>query len=322
LPPLVSVIVPGYNHAVYLQQRMETVLAQTYSNFEVILLDDCSTDDSRHIIESYRSQTKVSQVVYNDVNSGSAFKQWEKGIELAKGELIWIAESDDYCEPEFLASLVPLLENNPAAGLAYCLTEDVDENGKIITEKGWWTKDLDAVKWTKDHIQNGKEACRAFFVYKNIIPNASGVVFRKPFFKNERKTVTSMQMCGDWYFWISILLQSDYAYTAQCLNYQRRHTQTTRNINTLEKQLTKINEELKVYYLLLKHFGSSLAKNNRLHECFIDWIAVNEKNIAFSSVYKWPLFYRMNWAVYFGMLIKFRLYPAFRVFKVKGKDGV
>ena len=96
--PLVSVIVPNYNYARYMDERMQSILNQTYQNFEIIILDDCSTDNSRKVIEKYRGNPHVVAIVYNKENSGSTFKQWNKGFSIAKGELIWIAEADDTCK--------------------------------------------------------------------------------------------------------------------------------------------------------------------------------------------------------------------------------
>ena len=93
--PLISIIVPNYNHEKYLKQRLESVFNQTYSNFEVILLDDCSTDSSLNILAEYIKNSKVSHCIFNEANSGNTFIQWNKGISLAKGDYIWIAESDD-----------------------------------------------------------------------------------------------------------------------------------------------------------------------------------------------------------------------------------
>ena len=100
--PLVSVIIPNFNHAPYLEQRLESVFNQTYQNFEVIILDDHSTDNSMEIIMRYKDNPHVSHIIENDINSGKVFKQWNKGFHLAKGELIWIAESDDFCELNML----------------------------------------------------------------------------------------------------------------------------------------------------------------------------------------------------------------------------
>ncbi len=91
----VSVILPNYNHSKYLKQRIDSILNQTFQDFELILLDDNSPDDSVDIIESYRDHKRVSHIHLNKENSGSTFKQWERGFSLAKGEYIWIAESDD-----------------------------------------------------------------------------------------------------------------------------------------------------------------------------------------------------------------------------------
>ena len=110
--PLVSVIVPNYNHAPFLRLRLDSIFNQTFQDFEVIILDDCSTDNSKEIIEEYRNRPQVSHVVYNETNSGSPFKQWAKGFDLAQGEYIWIAESDDWAELAFLEVFISVLTKN------------------------------------------------------------------------------------------------------------------------------------------------------------------------------------------------------------------
>lgn len=81
--PKVSVIVPNYNHSAFLKERIDTILQQTYQDFELIILDDCSTDNSVSIIESYRNNEHVTHIVLNEQNSGSTFLQWDKGVSLA-----------------------------------------------------------------------------------------------------------------------------------------------------------------------------------------------------------------------------------------------
>src|ERR1700738_1634065 len=110
--PRVSVIVPNYNHARFLRRRMESVLRQTYRDFEVILLDDCSTDESRSILSEYAGDPRV-RLEFNEKNSGSPFKQWNKGVALASGEYGWIAESDDYADERLLERLVAVLDHEP-----------------------------------------------------------------------------------------------------------------------------------------------------------------------------------------------------------------
>src|ERR1700747_3572036 len=110
--PKVSVIVPNYNHARFLPKRIDSILGQSFQDFELILLDDCSSDDSRSILSQYASNPRV-KIDFNEVNSGSAFKQWNKGVHLARGEYVWIAESDDYADPRFFERLVAVLDRDP-----------------------------------------------------------------------------------------------------------------------------------------------------------------------------------------------------------------
>ena len=143
----VSVIVPNYNHAPFLKQRIDSILGQTYQDFELILLDDCSTDNSCDIMEQYRSNPHVSHIVYGESNSGSAFRQWDKGIALAKGEWIWVAESDDYSEPFFLERLMGEVASVSDCVLAYSATYWVDQQG----QKLWDTPHSDKVNIYSGH---------------------------------------------------------------------------------------------------------------------------------------------------------------------------
>ena len=88
MSPTVSVIIPNYNHAPYLKERIDSVLNQTYQDFEVIILDDCSPDNSVEVIELYRSNPHVAHILINEQNTRNTFIQWERGISLAKGKYI------------------------------------------------------------------------------------------------------------------------------------------------------------------------------------------------------------------------------------------
>jgi glycosyltransferase involved in cell wall biosynthesis len=145
--PLVSVIVPNFNHSEFLAERMTSILSQTFQDFEIIILDDKSTDNSREVIEQYRNNSTVSKIIYNEQNSGSPFIQWNKGIECANGKYIWIAESDDVCDSNFLHVLVGRLEQDHAVTAAYCKSARIDEFGNKIDFLEWWYNDISPSKW-------------------------------------------------------------------------------------------------------------------------------------------------------------------------------
>jgi glycosyltransferase involved in cell wall biosynthesis len=87
-----SVIIPNYNHAQYLRQRIDSVIRQSLHDIEIILLDDASSDVSVDIIASYASENRNLRIFCNTINSGSPFKQWDFVIRQAMGKYIWISE--------------------------------------------------------------------------------------------------------------------------------------------------------------------------------------------------------------------------------------
>lgn len=220
--PKVSVIIPNYNHARFLRQRIDSVLNQTFRDFEVIILDDCSTDNSRNIIESYRENKKITHIIYNERNSGSPFKQWQKGIEMAEGEYVWIAESDDWCEADFLSEVVSLLKSDEHIGIAFCNSHWVDENGK----EG---KSLSI--YDKSFIRSGVEEMKRLLRY-NTIQNASAVVMKTKLALNNIKFASRFKSCGDWMLYINILSESKVAYSEKKMNYFRWYHNNVSNASS------------------------------------------------------------------------------------------
>jgi glycosyltransferase involved in cell wall biosynthesis len=228
MQPLVSIIIPNYNHEKYLKQRLQSIFNQTFQDFEVILLDDCSTDDSREILAEFAQVPRVSQCIFNEVNTGDTFIQWNRGIELAKGEIIWIAESDDFCDLNFLETVVAPMLDNTKIVLSYCQSNRVNEEG-IVT--GNWlnhTNDIDKALFLSDFKAKGNEFIEKYLIYKNVIPNASAVVFRK------NKVVElgyltidpTLKYCGDWLFYLQLITNSEVSYSAKMLNNFRYHSES------------------------------------------------------------------------------------------------
>ncbi|BAU13882.1 glycosyl transferase family protein [Leptolyngbya sp. NIES-3755] len=218
--PKVSVIIPNYNHARFLEQRIQSILNQTYQDFEIIYLDDASTDNSNEVFAQFKDDRRIRSIL-NQTNSGSPFKQWNKGIKAATGDYIWIAESDDYAAPDLLETLVPLLDEHPQVGIAYGQSQLVDEAGNLDKTMHYWTDDLDVQRWRNSFISRGIEECKTYLALKNTIPNASAVLIRRQSLEAIGYAEESLFLCGDWMTWIKILLQFDLAFSAKVLNYYR-----------------------------------------------------------------------------------------------------
>jgi glycosyltransferase involved in cell wall biosynthesis len=226
--PTVSVIVPNYNYARFLRRRIDSVLKQTFQDFELILLDDGSTDDSRSILSEYAADPRV-RIEFNEANSGSTFKQWNKGVRLAQGKYVWIAESDDYADQRLLERLVEVLEREPTVTFAYCQSWRVTEDDRLDGFADFYLDYLDPRRWKADFSVDGQEECRNYFVFSNTVPNASAVVFRRAVFERVGGADESFRMCGDWKLWAALALAGRMAYLGEPLNYYRSHDKSVRS---------------------------------------------------------------------------------------------
>jgi glycosyltransferase involved in cell wall biosynthesis len=178
--PRVSVVVPNYNYARYLQDRLETVTNQTLPLYELIVLDDRSTDDSQQVIQNFLKQCDVPwRLEVNATNSGSVFRQWRKGVELARGEYVWIAEADDTCKPQFLQRVLSRMQETGAV-LGFADSWQINENGKHLGDsyKSYVNEEAPGA-FNQSFVMEGREFLTKHLGIKNVILNVSGVVFRR-----------------------------------------------------------------------------------------------------------------------------------------------
>jgi len=236
---MISVIIPNYNYAQFLRQRIDTVLNQTYQDIELIILDDCSNDYSKEIIETYRSHHKVTQIVYNTTNSGSTFKQWQKGISLAKGEYIWIAESDDWAEPDFLERTFAKFKDGSEIGLVYANSKMYVNEILTTTLSDIKMNILENYKWKSDYIHEGKYEISDSLALCCSINNASAVLFKKDVLLKASPFDIEFKFLGDWYCYLKVAYISKIAYINQTLNNYRDHTSNVSKKATINQNHLK-----------------------------------------------------------------------------------
>lgn len=284
--PKVSIIIPNYNHARYLKQRIDSILGQDYQDFEIIILDDFSLDESKSLIMSYSRSVKVQKCIFNSQNSGSTFKQWKKGLKLAKGEYIWIAESDDVASNDFLSTLVPILENDKSIGVAYCQSDIIDQNSNFLFNERVWFDALDSKRWITSFKTVGKNHVLKYMSEYNTIPNASAVLFRRNLF-NLNDIPTQFRYMGDWLFWVNLLVKSDLYYHAVPLNQFRASSQTTRSENSIYKKKKTIEEEIILKNALLNFFPHYSKFNETLNDIYLSYVEFNSLKSIIASRFFW-----------------------------------
>lgn len=258
--PAVSVIVPNYNHARFLRRRIESIFAQTFQDFEVILLDDASTDESRAILSERASDCRVS-IEFSETNSGNPFTQWKKGLAHARGKYVWIAESDDYADPRLLERLVGILERDRAVVFAYCRSWKVNDGGGVSGFVDATLRHLEPARWSADFCAEGKAECATTFIYSNPTANASSVVFRRDVFERVGGVDDTLRTSADWKLWATMAFEGKVAYVSEPLNYYRFHRTTVRN--TISEALIAA-EQLEVISGIMDRVTPSKAALQRI----------------------------------------------------------
>lgn len=222
--PKVSVVVPNYNHGAFLPQRIDSILAQTYPHVDVLLLDDCSSDDSREVIADYcrRFPDRV-RAIYNDTNSGNVFRQWRKGMENVDGELVWICESDDFCEPDFLEQLVPWFADR-SINIAFGRIQFADAQGKFQAGLDAYREGAEPGIWNTPLARPASRWFAGGFGVNNVIANVGGCVLRRQELREEIwSEAQTYRVLGDWFLYCHLAGGGQIAYEPGAVAYFRQH---------------------------------------------------------------------------------------------------
>lgn len=268
----VSVIVPNYNYSAFLNERIDSIIHQTYPVYELIVLDDCSTDNSKEVIEKKLSEiTDIkTKFIPNEKNSGLVFSQWQKGIKEVTGEYFWICEADDSADPTFLETVMKGFEDEDVV-LSYTDSMRIDDHNNIIRKN---CQDLynmfGSDHWNHSFIVDGKEEVKQYLSVLNTILNVSGVVW-----KNQDNIIDIIEeaknykIAGDWYIYVKLLEKGKLAFSSDCLNYYRKHEgSVTSSIKADVEygEIVKIQEMVANKY----HVGMDIYKWQRLRRSYMD----------------------------------------------------
>ncbi|MFB3389171.1 glycosyltransferase family A protein [Flavobacterium sp. LAR06] len=226
----VTIIIPSFNHAEFLNERLNSIENQTYKNWVAIIIDDCSTDSSIKILNDFvnRNKTNIAFYLINENNSGSGYHSWKKGIELSQTSYIWIAETDDFSDVFFLEKQVNILNRNQDAALVFCASQYIDRKGDYLYNSNRRTHDLNV------SINEFKELPGSVLTKKlpidNYITNGSSVVFRKP---NETipMDVFNNKQCSDIFLWTYLVQNRTFVFNNSILNFFRQHENSTTKIS-------------------------------------------------------------------------------------------
>ena len=244
-PKRISVIVPNYNYGRYLAERISSITQQTYPIYELIVLDDASTDDSVTQLEKILPERAGDLTfIANESNSGNPFIQWKKGVETATGDYIWIAEADDSSAAGFLEEVVKAF-TDPQVVMSYCQSKQLSAKGSIICNNYLdYLADVSSAKWLHHYVIDGKEEICSALAIKNTIPNVSAVLFEKKrlmkVLREHIETIKQYRIAGDWLIYVMLLKGGNIAFSPRALNLHRRHQESRTLGNFNISQLREI----------------------------------------------------------------------------------
>lgn len=209
--PKISVILPVYNGEKYLQDSIESVLGQTFQDFELIIVDDCSTDESPVIAKKYAESNSKIVYVRNEINLKLP-ASLNKGFELASGPYWTWTSCDNIFLPNAFSILVSKLDSAPEVGLVYSSMHIIDDHSKIISN-------LEAGPSKDIILRNVVGAC---FMYKASLAKQVGQYNQDMF------------LCEDYEYWLRIARVSKIKPITDNLYLYRRHYQSLSHIRERE----------------------------------------------------------------------------------------
>jgi glycosyltransferase involved in cell wall biosynthesis len=224
----ISVVIPNFNYRNYLRSRLLSIFEQGYPVFEVIVLDDASTDESIEELKRIQAETgRHIKIIRRARNSGSTFQQWVTACRQASGDYLWIAEADDLAKPEFLERLAPLLEER----VAYVFSDSmlIDGDGHLLGDSyNFYYRAAGASRMEADFVSSGDTFVRECLAERNLVLNVSAVIWNRACLRQalnaSLKDLRQYKLTGDWHLYVAAALKGRrVGYVAEALNIHRRH---------------------------------------------------------------------------------------------------
>jgi glycosyltransferase involved in cell wall biosynthesis len=230
MPPRVSYLIASYNYGRYVAQTIDSLLTQTFQDLEVIVIDDCSPDNSREVLQRFATDPRV-RLVFHATNQGN-IRTYNEALALARGEFMGIVGSDDYAlRTDATARQVAVFDAHPRVGFVYSAHTYVDEHSQPFRV---------FKPWADDYVRDGLAEFRDL-AFRNYVPH-TGTLVRRAAHDQLGVYDLSLPHAADWELWLRIAGRFQVGYVAEPLYAYRIHGQ---NMSVARHGPAHANREIK-----------------------------------------------------------------------------
>jgi glycosyltransferase involved in cell wall biosynthesis len=217
--PRVSVVLPNYNYARYLKERVRSILGQTFADLELLYVDDGSTDASNQVMTAFSSDPRLQMRMHTE-NSGRVYQRWNEGAALASGQWLWFAGADDSAQPDFLEKMLALAERHPRAAILHCRQATMDSGGRLLAVSS------PEPFMQAEYAASAGDDIALMLVRHNFLASASSMLLRRDAFEGAGGFDSRLWLAADWDLYLSMLRLHDIAYLCEALSCYRLHANT------------------------------------------------------------------------------------------------
>jgi glycosyltransferase involved in cell wall biosynthesis len=268
--PKVSVLMPSFNYARYLPVAIESVLSQSYSDLELIITDDCSTDESREIVEQWRQRDRRVVPVLHAVNHGLA-RARNSGLAVSSGEFVALCDADDVWLPEKLKTQMDCFRAQPELGLVHSDSAIIDGDGTLTGRR------FSSLLHRRGQITSGKvfeELCeRNFLCVPTVILRREAIEYAGGFEENLRSL-------EDWVCWTKVSRKYPFHYVKDTLVHYRIHA-----AGLSSNPMGMAQNRVKAFRFLLDSFSDipPQLRSKMLYSLGVSHLETNESHNAFRA---------------------------------------
>jgi len=247
--PKVTIITASYNYEKYIGETIESVMAQTFTDWEMLVIDDGSKDNSIEVISEYaRKDNRIKLITHPNNENKGLVSTLQTGIAKAEGEYIAFVESDDRIKSDYLEKKLKYFEKYPDTGFIY---NDIETFGAECSIKRRMYFELIKGYWKK---HNYPHNIGEILYIRNYIPTFSCVMLKKELF-DDLNWDSPYMACIDWWLWVQISQKTEFYFIPECLTLWRLHKDSylNRSRKNCEDKVMKFHSNLYNFLPPIKH---------------------------------------------------------------------